>query len=260
MSVASLQGAGGGRSHRRHPLRRPRRRHVSRPRRLARPLAPLHPQGRPLGRRQVLPGHPGGARATRAWWRGSPTRRRCCSISSGRRPRSGLRLHLRQHRQRFSAARLLRALHRADRALPGPPGCRRRPACWWARSRNCATPRKKARRWTWSIPRATASFRWTKPPRRRTSSSRMAGFYDIRRPNGRNELVAVNADRHESDLTPAPPETLTLWQNTASGPPGVAEGPPRSSKAPFVVVVRDAGRVGAGGGRVVAGESTSFGG
>jgi hypothetical protein len=45
----------------------------------------------------------------------------------------------------------------------------------------------------------------------------MAGFYDIRRPNGRNELVAVNADRHESQLTPAPPETLTLWQNTAQG-------------------------------------------
>jgi hypothetical protein len=45
----------------------------------------------------------------------------------------------------------------------------------------------------------------------------MAGFYDIRRPNGRNELVAVNADRRESDLTPAPPETLALWQNTANG-------------------------------------------
>jgi hypothetical protein len=44
-----------------------------------------------------------------------------------------------------------------------------------------------------------------------------AGFYDIRRPNGHNELVAVNADRRESDLTPAPPETLTLWQNTANG-------------------------------------------
>ncbi len=44
-----------------------------------------------------------------------------------------------------------------------------------------------------------------------------SGFYDIRRPNGRNELVAVNADRHESDLTPASPETLSLWQNTASG-------------------------------------------
>ena len=44
-----------------------------------------------------------------------------------------------------------------------------------------------------------------------------AGFYDIRRPNGRNELVAVNADRHESDLTQATPEALALWQNTASG-------------------------------------------
>jgi len=44
-----------------------------------------------------------------------------------------------------------------------------------------------------------------------------AGFYDIRRPNGRNELVAVNADRRESDLTPASTERLSLWQNTASG-------------------------------------------
>jgi hypothetical protein len=45
----------------------------------------------------------------------------------------------------------------------------------------------------------------------------MEGFYDIRRPNGRNELIAVNADRRESDLAPAAPETLRLWQNTASG-------------------------------------------
>jgi hypothetical protein len=44
-----------------------------------------------------------------------------------------------------------------------------------------------------------------------------SGFYDIRRPNGRNELVAVNADRRESDLTPASPDTLILWQNTANG-------------------------------------------
>ena len=28
----------------------------------------------------------------------------------------------------------------------------------------------------------------------------------------------MNADRHESDLTPAPAETLALWQNTAQGP------------------------------------------
>ncbi len=44
-----------------------------------------------------------------------------------------------------------------------------------------------------------------------------AGFWDIRRPNGRNELVAVNADRRESDLAPATQEALALWQNTASG-------------------------------------------
>ena len=31
--------------------------------------------------------------------------------------------------------------------------------------------------------------------------------------------MAVNTDRHESDLTPAPPETLSLWQNTANGAP-----------------------------------------
>ena len=44
-----------------------------------------------------------------------------------------------------------------------------------------------------------------------------AGFYEIHRPNRADELVAVNADRHESDLTPATAETLALWQNTAQG-------------------------------------------
>jgi hypothetical protein len=61
----------------------------------------------------------------------------------------------------------------------------------------------------------------------------MAGFYDIRRPNGRNELVAVNADRRESDLTPVSQESLTLWQNTAqgisdAGPAGADEQKPVS--------------------------------
>jgi hypothetical protein len=45
----------------------------------------------------------------------------------------------------------------------------------------------------------------------------LAGFYEIHRPNRADELVAVNADRHESDLTPAAAETLALWQNTAQG-------------------------------------------
>ncbi|HUD98431.1 MAG TPA: BatA domain-containing protein [Bryobacteraceae bacterium] len=45
----------------------------------------------------------------------------------------------------------------------------------------------------------------------------MAGFYDVKRPNGRHELVAVNADRRESDLDPLSAERLALWQNTAQG-------------------------------------------
>ena len=61
----------------------------------------------------------------------------------------------------------------------------------------------------------------------------MAGFYDIRRPNGRNELVAVNADRHECDLTPAPPDTLNLWQNTANGTAEAENGRRRTNQKPF---------------------------
>lgn len=41
-----------------------------------------------------------------------------------------------------------------------------------------------------------------------------SGFYDVRRPKSQHELVAVNADRRESDLDVIPQETLALWQNT----------------------------------------------
>lgn len=44
------------------------------------------------------------------------------------------------------------------------------------------------------------------------------GFYNISRTNGRQEMVAVHADRRESDLTPIPQETLVLWKNTGRGP------------------------------------------
>jgi len=44
------------------------------------------------------------------------------------------------------------------------------------------------------------------------------GFYEIHRGNGRQEMVAVHADRRESDLTPVPQETLELWRNTGKGP------------------------------------------
>jgi len=52
----------------------------------------------------------------------------------------------------------------------------------------------------------------------------MAGFYDVKRPNGRHELIAVNADRHESDLEVISADTLALWQNTAQGPQNAASG------------------------------------
>jgi len=43
------------------------------------------------------------------------------------------------------------------------------------------------------------------------------GFYELRRTNSRTDMVAVNADRREADLTLIPSETLTLWQNTGEG-------------------------------------------
>ncbi len=49
-----------------------------------------------------------------------------------------------------------------------------------------------------------------------------AGFYEIHRGNGRQELLAVNADRRESDLTPVPKETVELWQNLGAGSAGPA--------------------------------------
>jgi hypothetical protein len=60
----------------------------------------------------------------------------------------------------------------------------------------------------------------------------MAGFYDVKRPNGRHELIAVNADRRESDLDPIAAETLALWQNTAQGQPqnAVSGGEPDAPK------------------------------
>jgi hypothetical protein len=50
------------------------------------------------------------------------------------------------------------------------------------------------------------------------------GFYEVRRPSGRNELIAVNPDRRESDFDVIPPETLSLWQNTGQGSRATAAG------------------------------------
>lgn len=42
------------------------------------------------------------------------------------------------------------------------------------------------------------------------------GFYEVQRADGRRLLMAVHADRRESDLTTIPAETLTLWRNTGN--------------------------------------------
>ena len=60
------------------------------------------------------------------------------------------------------------------------------------------------------------------------------GFYEIRRANGRQEMVAVHADRRESDLTMIPQETLDLWRNTGKGPDTAATpGDPASPGRPW---------------------------
>jgi hypothetical protein len=55
------------------------------------------------------------------------------------------------------------------------------------------------------------------------------GFYELRRANGRHELIAVHADRRESDLETVPKETLALWQGT--GTTGTNAATPGSSDA-----------------------------
>lgn len=44
------------------------------------------------------------------------------------------------------------------------------------------------------------------------------GFYQLRLANGREQVVAVNPDRRESDLTVISPETLALWQGAPQTP------------------------------------------
>src|SRR6185312_5163408 len=46
-----------------------------------------------------------------------------------------------------------------------------------------------------------------------------AGFYEVHLANGRHDLVGVNADRRESDLTPMADEVLALWRGSGDGNP-----------------------------------------
>ena len=50
------------------------------------------------------------------------------------------------------------------------------------------------------------------------------GFYDVQTASGKHQLIAVNADRRESDLTPIPEETLALWRGTGDASKAAASG------------------------------------
>jgi hypothetical protein len=45
------------------------------------------------------------------------------------------------------------------------------------------------------------------------------GYYEIKTASGRSSLVAVHADRRESDLSVIPKETLELWRGTGANDP-----------------------------------------
>ena len=55
---------------------------------------------------------------------------------------------------------------------------------------------------------------------------KLAGFYQLRLANGRQQVVAVNPDRRESDLSVIPAETLALWRGAPTAPaPGRTAAP-----------------------------------
>jgi hypothetical protein len=55
-----------------------------------------------------------------------------------------------------------------------------------------------------------------------------AGFFEVRRANGRHEMVAVNADRRESDLSVIPAETVQLWTATGGAAGNTAAAKPET--------------------------------
>lgn len=59
------------------------------------------------------------------------------------------------------------------------------------------------------------------------------GFYEIHLASGRQDLIAVNSDRRESDLTPIPQDVLALWQGTGGhrAPVAVAAAAPQQAAA-----------------------------
>ena len=59
------------------------------------------------------------------------------------------------------------------------------------------------------------------------------GFYEVQRSGGQRQLVAVHADRRESDLRKVPNDTLELWRNTGSAAVEGKAGAPSTETRPF---------------------------
>ena len=65
-----------------------------------------------------------------------------------------------------------------------------------------------------------------------------AGFYQLKLADGRQQVVAVNPDRRESDLSSIPEETLALWRGTpANGSPPAGSTAAAAGTAPSRVPV-----------------------
>ena len=195
------QRAGHRRRHSGGALRRPRGRALP-DRGLARFLASFDPEGRPLGRRQVLPGDSRGSGQLRAWRPGSATRRRCCSISnwakatcwSSRPPSTTWPTIFRSTPPSCRSSSRRRATW--DASMPA------RPSVLVGGFAELRDSKEKGAAVEVLDPKGERALSLEEATKAQNIQFTMAGFYDIRRPNGRNELVAVNADRHESDLAP----------------------------------------------------------
>jgi hypothetical protein len=79
------------------------------------------------------------------------------------------------------------------------------------------TPAQKAMAIEVMGPRGDRALSLSEAARAQTVELEQAGFYDVRRGSGRQQLVAVNVDRAESDLEPIAEETRALWQRMGQG-------------------------------------------
>ncbi|MGH9481576.1 MAG: BatA domain-containing protein [Terriglobales bacterium] len=79
-------------------------------------------------------------------------------------------------------------------------------------------------------PQGRRPFSLDQATKAQTLALTQMGFYQLRLANGREQVVAVNPDRRESDLTLIPQETLDLWRGApGESAPGTA---PSSDAAP----------------------------